>query len=546
MEKLSQLPEEVLARILDFYDVSHQVVALWLCGSSALNVRLARGGCYRFETPSNAKTILRWPPIVFELKMLDTVVMSGLTWLQSLSAVAQGIRRLPTRLKKLELRFPKSHWILEANHFSSKASFGSSSTVAYVPVPNPTMWDIGTAFPELEELTMVHRGADMEHHYMTSSVPLAVWPQRASASANAFPASLTKLDWDAEYKTDYEGLPRGLKFLSLRVQWPSPEALLTLPRGITSLSGIYIDNDIKVAALPPSLTDARFWTNNSPFTPEIAAALPCALTHFYACYIPPNAFGDSCWTASVPSSVTLSALHPMSIKEIAALPRTLKAINDLAFKRNELRYYLEDAEEAQTTASTDFWPPSLTRLTTAAPLVSLAEVALLPPTLHVLLGVSCSDEPSKILSSTSPDFPSNLQVLDLSASFFTSMLVIDRPLPSKITRLSFGKMDVSSFPMLPPPLLTLKMDALLGAITDDSFKALPKYLRTFHFKIPVTAPVPVNAFKSLPPYLTTLHMIYHEYLPGLARCFPSSITDLTLIPLVTKQRQSEPTMYFRD
>ena len=545
MDKLSQLPDEVLARILDFHGVSHQVVALWLCGSSALNVRLSRGGCYRFEAPKNVLTIYRWPSIIFELNKLHTVVVSGLKWMQSMSQVAQGVQKLPNKLKKLELRFPMSHWIFEAKNFTS--SFGTSDTTSYKPEPNPRLWDVRSTFPDLEELVMLHRGADMGNHYLLSAAPLPIWNHINPLAVTRFPDSLTKLSWDAKYETDFEALPLGLKSLSLRTQWPSVEALLTLPRGLTFLSGIYVDSTQRLAALPPTLTDAVLWTSSFWFTPEIAASMPRDMSHLYACHIT-TAFSGP-WTAALPSSITcltLSSLHTLSIKQIAVLPRSLKSIERLVLATSSMREYLDEAEEAHKTPSADFWPPSLTFLSFISPIESLAEIAVLPPTLRVLLGISCVDEPSKILSSSSPEFPATLEKLDIDASFFTTVLTIDRPLPALITSLSCGKIDVSAFPMLPPNLQSLTMDVLLGDITDNSFATLPRYLRTFKFTLPRTAPVPVSAFKSLPRYLESLAMLYYAHVPSIERYFPASISDLTLTLQESKPKPAPSAMYFRD
>lgn len=571
MKSLTYFPNEILAQILDVYGTSHLVALLWTCGNSLLNHILGKlGGCQRFESPRTLQTVLCWPTVIFQLPQLDILVISAMELNMPLQSVAKAVQRLPSTLKKLEMRFPMAHWLFEEKNFFGSPN-GTTNASQYVPPTNYQLWSVRAAFPTLRELTLIHRGADMGNHYLASKGPLSRWPYTAS-TWQSLPKTLVSLEWDAyplpktpDYELPtFESLPIGLTRLHLHhpnaFSSFSPESIATLPSGLTFLHGVQVTKSSQIEALPRSLREApALFSYAQALTPEMALALPKSLTRLSLRGVQDYSFPNRVWTSLLPS--TLVSVHALvlNIRNLAALPHSITHIGGFDPTEESFRNGIyeedEDVEEEdeedekgdegdekgdekdetqnmtqKASSRLSFWPPNLTHLDLIVPLPTLKHIALLPPGLKILTGLASSEDCMNIVSSAVL-LPAGLVRLELFTAFFSYTLLVDTPLPSSILYLKLGRIHVSALPMLPPNLIELNLEALFGVLQDETFAGLPAKLRRLKLAIPYSiddSGPRASIFQSLPRSLESLELDHYGKRKEVQEAIPHGIAEVIL------------------
>lgn len=535
---LAFLSDDVLSRILDFQ--SDLVIPLWTCGYTILNKRLSRC-CRSFIVPSDVKTAYCWPRLLAHLPALTTVHFCVNTMIEPTNTVLLEVQKLPKSLTSLHVGY-NGAWELFRYSASLPASFSSESSL---PIENssfkgstaaPKLWNIGQFFPELVSLGV------------TLSAPSVL----NSSELSVLPSSLQHLDFRCYmFVGDIFNLPRGLK--TLRVQgWrphPSPEQLSDLPRGLTELSGFEPKTMEQLAALPRGLKNVS-WPKlfEAISVVELCTALPPTLTSL------------SCQTLlqgwyQFPrslTSLTLSAQIDWSPERLASLPRSITSMG------NFRSIHLQDLRSMSIEDAHKVWPPlRVLRFTAGMPQsLSHADILRLPPTLTSLQSVDLGRQESEGIFTHASDLPSSLTSLSVYVGFYTTvaammtelqeqedtqregdMVPLDRypasNLPSSLKELEFlSRLDIGSvtigelrampsgltklsingsfapamFSHLPRGLLDLKLQYVLGSLTENSFDALPPALTALDIEfVPRTASVfPPAAFARLPSSLSIL------------------------------------------
>lgn len=384
MVGLADLVPELIQEILDYNDVSHQVLALYSTGSKALQRKL-------LSIPSislcndRGFALPTFPKLVVQLRSLRSfsVVRHGYIILDHPS-ITEALLGVGQQLFKLVLDFGRASSILATIFRSQSTDIPPLATLASASATGEPSAPLTAAFPALKSLNIADIDLDtivLLSTHAPSLTHLETNFSREIAVREAFkvlPPSLhrLKLTWrEPNFPNLFGHLPRDLQHAELNFASPmntlyaqdmallpqtlltlhlsqscflSPETAAALPRSITSLSDFYVRQEEEtLRALPPSLK--RFVSNNRlrisypllqdlPRTLQTLGKLTVAKTDSrdQVVAFPPDLTDlnlviattalPTIW-ASLPSKLTkLNLSHnskKLSRKAIAALPRSL-------------------------------------------------------------------------------------------------------------------------------------------------------------------------------------------------------------------------------
>lgn len=579
MSQLVNLPDEVLANILNRKAASDMVVSLWLCGCPALNIRLSRRGCISFV--AKVKRARKWPRILSELKSLRRVVFYADLMLESLTMIAIEVRKLPSQLEEVRLNLPDASLLL----FDSRPFLGATDPmdqIRHFNTKDPISWPLHHAYPCLKTLQLEKLGSHLLALFLSEAV------------INLLPSGLSKLDL------------RGMKFVG---------ELPSLPQSLTALGFDFLKlthfNNLTYAGLPPNL---RKMSCDSVPTNKIAS-LPRSLTrgtlNFSGALGPSTTleiprglleatvrdigwdFLDSDeprWTSLLPSRLTkLTAYVGFELDEIPHLPRTLLHIMCARIhgKAKDVKDYLEEAGDEFN--SEDFWPPSLLSICffrgeraqdelfyePRIPLprsLRLLDVsglepskkrnffenaAPLPPALTRLKVANHTDNTP--LVSCTIDMPASLtffkatgvhiksSIANLLTTNLKTLILSDTSadtdhwetaissLPQTLEKLHFSTIKTSSLSHLPRGLKCLKCSHFKGIVGPDSLQGLPPALtRLKVWRLLSNTHYP--AFASLPPSLRVLQFfrnreidlrLFRYLAPTIRHVYFSTVINVT-------------------
>lgn len=579
------LADEVLADIASFLSddsSSRQLLALYLCGSRALNDRLCRGMttyCSKMSESWEQRMYRIGRPVSFPVALLRRLRTLELTWqgtkrirdnappsivpfLQSLSPTLTEIR--------LYLVDATSAFVLtNPKHSSSNSTHNPSDQM---PDGRPVLWNVAESFPMLQSLELY-------------DIVLGSPFQLFSRDLAMFPASLRTLHWQGAFLSgndDFSLLPLSLTSLGLQHRNCTVEILQSLPPSITHFGRTLIDRIELIGALPKTLKTVPGMAIPF-FTPEFAAALPHHLAelNIWERDLKVQLFEslNLNWASCFPKSLTLlSITTPLNVSHIAALPRTLLEMWSISFTPHTMAKLAEDAtyhsalfaskQDASPTESshahleknlemdstTQFmdrstaiesisaststsgatnkaprlhsaiWPPCLHTLGLAHPLSHAAEVLGLPQSLTRLLDL-CSSSKDSIFDYELPPRLTELTILNHKPQCIDS-LENALPLPRGLTslsmgRISFGDSSLSNAPYFLPDGLKILLLTTATTLNAAAIASLSRRL------VQLRAGA-IESFEtlSLPPLLTHLeaHSLHFDQTTKL----PSSLNTLIL------------------
>lgn len=580
--KLASLPPDILGEILSNKHASFLTIALWKCGDSQLNHKLASSVTYLRLKDNRINSTSRYPKLLSQLKALRHLDLSRGKWhlMGSPSDLRQELQSLAgTKLETLRITSADSVASLLAFSHEQKEALGLKSR----------LWDLSEYFPILTTLkisketdgetdiaqedfaglpstitrliTPVLRIWDLEHRFCaTLPRSLQIWQVNVKViepTTNHSAHPVSDLFWDDpppnlekinpgfqlydRPPTTFERMPKSLKqcWFNLRSSAWTVSLYQSLPPYLKSLCSSLVD-----MKLFPSLTDYRAWK-----TPQHITSL-----HFHN--------GDS---------------DPISAQFIASLPPTITSLSQPASTKSYFDWDdMKNAIERASLSKISFWPPLLTDLELGLVPVPPDVLEYFPPTLRTL-GISWDSPelaseklPRNILSMmlgppsrTSlrilPGLPPKLQTIMLNEFEWVSS---DDPFPASITEIytdgsgppsSTGELmpitlplmlriaiismwESKWLPLLPPTLSELNIQAL-GCSNDTSldddliyFESMPSGLEsvslTTSIKRTCTQPHRIFAHLTKLNKLDVAKLAYFE--PKVLAHLPQSLTSLEI------------------
>lgn len=521
---LSQLPDQVLAKIVSAVYNSTAVIQLWTCGNLLLNTRLARGGCVEFIMKHKDAKKRRLPSVLGSLKALRTVRIQAWELGDYQSLILTTLQTM-SHLVELRLVMMYANWVLLDR---SSAADGSMETLLHesrVYGAIALTKDIAAMFPVLETLHLNDRTS-------TETPPIG------AQSFALLPPRLTYLQWgacitdeaasphDDSAVVGYSLLPRSLTYLRLDM-FLSMDHFETLPPGLITFKGRFMTfSEEQLRALPRTLTNFGKYLDLPHWSNQIASALPPGLLRLPRFWIPEAPSLDHRWIRTLPQHLTRLSLHPYNLTPIAiaALPRTLLHLEWVSFDEASFAELLSVLPpQTDLLKNVVSWPPRLHTLTNGFKIDSMPISSLLPRSITKI-----SDLSDKAIAESVP-LPSGLISLTLSSQLdldvsYGTFVPIGCPMPESL--LIFHAVPISDnrslvhLNFLPSRLTDLSMS---NELTEIDAELLPRTLRKL-----VTGSVSFEAFASLPPLLeklTCYHIHSETQLPDGSYYDDSSLTN---------------------
>ena len=104
MFELWRLPPELLGLVLDFHDVSSQVILLWKCGNRRLNINLASGVTFVALKDERWTSTSRYPKMLSSLvKLRHLSIQRGEGPLMPVKELSIELQKLSGTLKTLRI-----------------------------------------------------------------------------------------------------------------------------------------------------------------------------------------------------------------------------------------------------------------------------------------------------------------------------------------------------------------------------------------------------------------------------------------------------------
>lgn len=498
---LVDLSPDLMDRILQLDGMTHKSLALWQCGSRALQQKLSIS-VTRVELVNKKEVVLlRLPTFLKALNALRHLVVDrdGYVLFDG-QRTYEVLKALSARVEKLVLKFRHSGGFFQPHpKIIACDDWG---------VPNPNMTeefyggyiDAAASFPSLKTLKLdavAHFEAEAIQLLPRSLQSLSLALPEASElnvkAAHALPTSLRRLEsLGAQLSTSapfFAALPRDLSHLAIR-----------------SSSPINTIEDIQ--ALPPRLSVLTL-QHYDPLTVEAMSAFPRTLTAAPITRIDPKSHAQVL-------SVLPPALTSLSLAEFLEPAISAQTLRSLPSSLTSLKSQINFDGVQQS----DF-PQSLTQLETIVdgPLFDANLIRLLPPYLRhfslnkfrspidlgslshlpqYLLSLSAVAGPLPALGLSTLSFPPSLTDLDLKCSLNVSYS----------DSIRFGKTDYTEAD-LASPVDADNNPAKAGfrALVTFPFSALPRHLTTLRLE---GAIIPMSALEFLP--LQLGHLELHQFL----------------------------------
>lgn len=456
---LARIPDEILASILEWS--SFNVITLWMAGDLSLNTRMARSCVVVRTSPGlRNRTLRKWPRALSNfrsLRILDVEVVrfSG----DKIENIVAAIRLLSPLLTELRLNFEKAPQIpLE---FSGSPPGALPATLKRHPERMMSLlnyWNIKETFPQLQRLAFLERNSGGNGQFL---VPLV------TSSFSIFPPDLQELQWSGKLSSniDLSALPSGLTVLNFTKtdrNHLQPSDVERLPRTLTSLSGVLLPTIKAIGMLPPLLRAGTWLRSMLPVCPptsvrSLLRRLPPATESIVHLLIVDSEVSRSgtLWAAILPHSLTELEILQRSLttSEIKLLPRTLLRLIrvNLDFEEIMEQFAIQGLEEGRK-----IWPPKLISVSfadTPNP-VSASALTVFPPTLVECTGLRTALN-ACLLSATDPP-PSLTKLVSTHPICYEADLKMNA-LPKTLTWLQLHNISIlpSSLKCLPPTLETL-------------------------------------------------------------------------------------------
>lgn len=558
--QLLSFPEEILAVLLDFDDILHKSIDLWLCGSKALQSRMSRVVTRVSLHCSDTIIYHGLPQFLIQLSHLRSldVSRSGKPFYRP-HHIIHTLRQLNPGLA--ELKFVVQH---SSMYFFPQTAQDNSVSDSLQKLFRELDFNLSATFPALKSLVLDEKA--VLHAETIKALPEdlevlqcdAIDPSRWIECACALPRSLKRLKMDRLYSTGifdatfWNSLPPSLTSVSIKYHDlpgnPSPDMLSVFPRQLLVLDlpamwlGIKWNMDF-LQALPPKLQVFNICKYEESETEAIAAFLQQSSARILGTdYVPSTSLPPIILGSLPPTLTSLEGRFTLGL----ASPRQRKGPITLP---DHLLHLIIRPTKNEFGAIP--FPPRLSILDIRNACFDITQdiVNTLPKTL-VSVHIACDKQEDNLIF----DLP-HLATLHLSSlSSFTSQSQVDtspvRNLPPSLTNLTINSPYLSWKIIfeLPPTLSTLHLQivdnrdfvsnhAQVLARAQEMYgetspqkqitwlELLPRSLDFFH----VLFTHPVN-WEGLPPKLRSLVAPRSNHLmppdANTAKLFPRSLTRL--------------------
>lgn len=456
--KLSHLPRDILALILDGAQYSFLIIDLWKCGDSNLNSKLSN--CI---TTVRLKGLPQWPcRFPFLLGAIQS--LRHLTIIHDASPVKNPIdwqstlNMLPKTLESLSLCFPSS-----SQAFLNIAPDSPPSSPIYIETKynrgSSTYFDLDAMFPALQSLEFQMAYETLPEN-IAPALPsrlriLSTGKLRLTLQKRFFellPPSIEVLDCCLHLLSF--GLDTSLEALSVAVH----QMFSSLPPNLHRISSLSMVTIASLQFLPKHIEygELRFSCSpNTPMPPYILKMRLMNLNSVEQCLMLPRHLREVTFTHRG---------KPLSSELISALPSTLTSLKASLLDWNDIHQAIQCRQYAGGTFS---WPPHLELFTGSIQNLHTLQLHF-PTTIRTMylmcegLKASTSTEPlgdlngqfyfnpNYSLSHPSTEVEQSVMASTASQPLFTYPL----QLPSSLTDFSFEG-DESDFPSLLLPYAQL-------------------------------------------------------------------------------------------
>lgn len=539
---LFDLPPHILDSILTSSNITFMVIALYKCGSSALNYNFSQGGCTSvYLEDKNVDSMSRWPKMITTLRRLRVLRIDRCGYMATPDIFSVELQKLPPTLTELSLK-------CEGAVLSCLASTGPTTPESSPPTP-PTgwpesrLWNMGRLFPQLQTLIL-----------MDWIITFTARPDFSIQDISVLPPTVTTLALGIENNNFNGSLIEKLLPELQSLEMFFMNEIDVWPASLTRISGFSLRSrsnlDALTAKLPRGLKGRLLW----PFSPSIAAALPPALEEMditgrqSIAYQDFERLGLTPWTRTLPARLTkLTVYYPLTAKDISSLPKTLIKVlfgriawetfaESIGYQRTP-----ENQFEFSSTAQVDL---SILDASARALWPNIKELEIVTPA----TAVKCLDWLPKSLTSIRP-----LQLI--LPPLFNTPIRIDEILPS-LTDLHLKSLTPVNYSLIHlPPLTTLFLSNSIRfypselhyeALDEDSMRLLetnlPKLddahclfkpsLRVLSLRL--DRPIDINAIilaGALPSTLEELHIESDQSQVPSSICalLPPALTSLGII-----------------
>lgn len=532
---LPDLSSDILGQLSDIPDCSVVIIALWKCGDSKLNAKLASSVTsmhlrHRIGSYANFPSMLSQLRELRHFSVYSTQNVIGIPIYWPLE-----LRKLPPTIESLELNL--------ANGLSVFQDFGPRNEDNPLDTGLFTKTDIVKLFPRLTTLKVSNTVVPGEGFATKDFPPLPSTLTHLSLPAIRFQGSFT------------EKLPRSLEILDSTLLLPTApfnhSALVkdwaNVPTELAHIAKVSVGEELKW--LPPKVTIGTLSLKNwNRAAAQVAASRVQRLSLEQ---VDTKSFGskNTEWVEALPQGLlALTFGSDFVVKlgaNLAGLPNSLTRISSLAPLVIDWSTTLPKPLATETRAAVnDFWPPGLVSMDFPNHKLAVSHIEALPRTLTSLnihlVGSKLDKSGAAALAIEGNHFPPGLTHLSTKVTHYSKKMrflsklprtlltlelrandpaisfdkeSLENSLPKALTKLDLGNSDAFSMESspdectfaLPPQLTSLSVWRMNSK---NSFESLPRTLQTLsiHFLSSEPAQGDEDIFSGLPPHLNQLNV----------------------------------------
>lgn len=415
--RILNFPREILAQVLQYENISHAVVKLWLCGDQILNewmaLRLSEVRLMLIGTPTgNSLLGQKSPPkMLLQLRSLRNLSLHSAEKLfEERSSWLSFLSMLPDTLESLELVSGPDHFrFLSPDPYSALSMLLEESSSWYSSLPVLTSLTLVSEGYNWNPLppTLTYLDCRLEFNYAVSVT---------AVRASYLPRSLTRLAGQTEIFN--------VRFAALVADWASA------PPHLAHIDFLAINDEVQdYSWLPTSLT----LLNTSPeaildYNSKLTRSLPPKLANLKAeVFIATNE--DVVDLQELPRSLTcleINAFGQKCLWDPASLPHTLTRLSLDSFSDIDWTS-LSSLMMERKVAGAHNWPPHLKSLRfICCHSFQSSDFMLLP---HTLLHLDVETVDGAVQGSHLPPHLTSLRLVGVRLD------VNDSPMPQSLTKL---------------------------------------------------------------------------------------------------------------
>ena len=419
MDSLSQLPLDILASILANHLHSHLVVALWKCGNSLLNHKLANSIDFMDLEDKRLDSTSRYPHFLSNLKKLRHLSLSRGNYKLCNDIVSELALIEGSKLETLIItgKQKSSHSFLmfpfeapynppiaestplESHSMDFTEASPHPSSLTTTPPSASKLLDLSRYFPNLRFLN-INLSDFMLPVLPPSLTKLWIEPSprlRLQTNARIFfssylPKTIQELNCVELINPDRQLFSSdGARTYSSIVSFLHQEVFINAPPNLHTIANLILPEVEDLSFLPRSLTntDFCFIPHSVPLNVSRISTLPTDFSKLELAYIDSEEFlkiGAAAWTSKLPSKLQTLMLASrqlcdlFSVEMLLNLPSSLTSLQIL-FRTPFENAHLKQATQKSIESKRTLWPPSLKDLYLSDFVMDYEDVKRLPPTL---------------------------------------------------------------------------------------------------------------------------------------------------------------------